>query len=133
MGTADGVEPGSLEMPDAERFGVTSGNAAQQTVIVVNAGAPQFDGLPVEAQPLAGVQRQCADAEGNLGLIRQRVPVPKAQHSPVQRRGVRRPQRRGIHRDSGVPRASLSGLQRDPGRGFAAGCAVRRSQRQLQP
>ncbi len=56
VGAANGVEARLLQLFHAETLGLVEVRAADNAVVVMNAGSPELHGLAVDAKPLAGVQ-----------------------------------------------------------------------------
>ena len=66
MGSADRVIARFLELPDAPESQRPVLHRSDHAVILVDAAAPELDGLAVYAQPASDIQRKRSDAEARV-------------------------------------------------------------------
>lgn len=111
------VEPGLLEQLHAPFVRAGDGRRADDTVVVVDAGAAQLDRLAVDPQSVVGIELERADPEGNARFIADTGGVPDGDRRSVERRRIDAPQSgtldvqpltlgRGLARQHGHPGGS---------------------------
>ncbi|EGY01721.1 hypothetical protein AZA_58047 [Nitrospirillum viridazoti Y2] len=99
VGAADGVVAGGLHQRDLTRVRVGQAGGADHVIVVVDVAALQHHLSAVDAQALARVDGEGADAEAGAPLILQRAAHAHLLHQGVEIGRVGGPQRRPVHHE----------------------------------
>lgn len=97
VGTAHCVKSRLFQLADStiRRVGVL--RRSDNSVVVMDAAAPQFYGFSIDPESMAGIQLQPADTEGSLLLIQNLILLQNAGPVSIQIRMIRIPELRIVH------------------------------------
>ena len=97
---AEGVAAHLLEFLDLIIMHPVRQRHADTREVLVVAGTLDFEGFAVKKKPLVCIPAQAADTHGSILLIDHFLPSAHGDPQRVKRRGVRRPEARGLDRQA---------------------------------
>ena len=113
MGGADGVEARFLQLTNAALLGIGQGSCTKNAVVVVDAGTPQLDGLPVDAYPMRCIDAQGTDAEAGLFPVQFFLALQHLHGAGVEVGVLRAPQSRAVHAVPEGDGSAFAGLEQE--------------------